>query len=239
MGIEALIDAVGHSFADASLLDQALAHRSWCAENGDAPSNERLEFLGDAILGAVVADLVFRRYPELSEGQLTNIRKAVVNATALAEVARSIELGSYIKLGRGERAANGHDKPSILSDALEAVIGAVYLDSGPAVAAAVVTRLMTERLDAAAINLGELDEKSRLQEMVASAGMGPPVYEVRSEGPDHAQRFFATVVVDGEVLGEGEGTSKKAAERVAAAEACERVTLTATPSQSPSASPTS
>jgi ribonuclease-3 len=101
-----------------------------------------------------------------------------------------------------------------------------------------VTRLTTERLDAAAINLGELDEKSRLQEMVASAGMGPPVYEVRSEGPDHAQRFFATVVVDGEVLGEGEGTSKKAAERVAAAEACERVTLTATPSQSPSASPT-
>ncbi len=224
MGIAALTEAVGHSFADDSLLDRALSHRSWCAENGDAPSNERLEFLGDAILGAVVADLVFRRYPELPEGQLTNLRKAVVNATALAEVATSIGLGEYIKLGRGERAANGQEKPSILSDALEALIGAIYLDSGPAVAAGVVTGLMTDRLDVAAGRLDDLDEKSRLQETVAAAGLEPPVYHVRTEGPDHAQHFFATVVVDGEVLGDGEGTSKKAAERVAAAEAYKQLT---------------
>jgi len=239
VGIEALVEAVGHSFADVSLLDRALSHRSWCAENGDAPSNERLEFLGDAVLGAVVADLVYRRFTELPEGQLTNMRKAVVNATALADVARSIGLGPYIKLGRGERAANGQDKPSILSDALEALIGAIYVDGGPAVAAAVVTGLMSDRLDVAAINVDDLDEKSRLQEMVAAAGLGPPVYRVSSEGPDHAQRFFAAVVVDGEVLGEGVGTSKKAAERVAAAEACERITLPPSARRSPSASPAS
>ena len=217
---ETLTAALGYRFRDAELLERALAHRSWCAEHGNAPSNERLEFLGDAVLGVVVADHVYHRFVDLPEGQLTNLRKAVVNADALADVARSIDLGPHIKLGRGEAAANGRDKPSILSDALEAVIGAVYLDGGTEAATALVSSLIAERLDIAAGRLDHLDYKSRLQELVVAAGRGTPAYVVRSDGPDHAQRFYASVIVDGRVLGEGEGTSKKSAERAAAAAAC-------------------
>lgn len=219
---DALIEAIGYQFGDESLLDQALSHRSWCAEHGDAPSNERLEFLGDAVVGWVVAELVYRRYPSLPEGQLTNLRKAVVNAAALADVARSIGLGAHIRLGRGERAAGGHDKPSILSDALEAVVGAVFLDGGTTAARSVVTALLGPHVEAAIGRVAMLDEKSRLQELLA-ARQSVPEYVVRAEGPDHAQRFFASVIVDGVVLGTGEGTSKKAAERQAAAVACELV----------------
>ena len=220
MARETLTTALGYRFRDARLLERALAHRSWCAEHGDAPSNERLEFLGDAVLGVVVADQVYHRFRELPEGQLTNLRKAVVNADALAEVARSIGLGDHVKLGRGEAAGNGRDKPSILSDALEAVIGAVYLDGGVDAAARLVASLIADRLDVAAGRLDHLDHKSRLQELAVAAGLGSPAYVVRSEGPDHARRFFASVIVDGRVLGEGEGTSKKTAERAAAAAAC-------------------
>jgi ribonuclease-3 len=215
-----LLAVLGYRFADPGLLERALAHRSWCAENGDAPSNERLEFLGDAVLGLVVADHVYHHFADLPEGQLTNLRKAVVNADALADIARSIGLGQHVKLGRGEAAAHGHDKPSILSDALEAVIGAVYLDGGEAAATTFVSSLITDRLDAAADKLDHLDHKSRLQELVVGAGRGMPAYVVRSEGPDHAQRFYASVIVDGQVLGDGVGTSKKSAERAAAAAAC-------------------
>lgn len=197
-----------------------MAHRSWCAEHPGTLSNERLEFLGDAILGWVVADLAFRRFTDLPEGDLTGVRKGVVNALALAEVAESLELGDFLLLGRGEGAAGGREKPSILSDALEAVLGAVYVDGGPGVAYDVVERLIGPRLGATAARLDHLDHKSRLQELAAADGLVLPEYRTRSEGPDHAKRFFTAVFIDDDNVGEGTGRSKKAAEQSAADAAC-------------------
>lgn len=196
-----------------------MAHRSWCAETPGALSNERLEFLGDAVLGWVVADLAFRRFGDLHEGALTGVRKGVVNSLALAEVAAGLGLGRHLLLGRGEDAAGGRGKPSILSDALEAVFGAVYLDGGTAAAYDVIERFVGPRLDDIAERLDELDHKSRLQELLARTGAKAPHYAVRSVGPDHDKRFYASVLVDGAVLGEGQGRSKKAAEQDAAARA--------------------
>jgi ribonuclease III len=193
-----------------------MAHRSWCAEHPGTESNERLEFLGDAVLGWVVADLAYHRYDDLPEGALTGVRKGVVNAIALAEVAVTLGLGEHLLLGRGEDAAGGREKPSILSDALEALFGAVYVDGGPAAAHEVVERLVGPRLAATAARLDFLDYKSRLQELAVRHGAGAPEYHTRSEGPDHAKRFFATVVIDGRIAGEGTGRSKKAAEQAAA-----------------------
>jgi ribonuclease-3 len=196
-----------------------MAHRSWVAETTGHASNERLEFLGDAVLGWVVADLAYRRFSDLPEGALTDLRKSVVNATALASVAEELGIGGYLLLGKGEDAAGGREKPSILSDAFEAVLGAVYVDGGADAAYAVVERLIGPRLGAAVGSLDQLDYKSALQELSARFGMGAPEYILRSEGPDHAKRFFAVVALDGRVLGEGTGRSKKSAEQVAAARA--------------------
>lgn len=217
--LEALAERIGYHFDDEELLRRALAHRSWCAETPGATSNERLEFLGDAVLGWAVADIVYHRYP-VAEGQLTDLRKSVVNAVALAEVAEGIGLGAYILLGRGEAAAGGADKPSILSDVFEAVLGAVYLDGGRDAAYALVERFVVPRMPDTADELGQFDQKTHLQELAARAGHGAPVYEVTAKGPDHAKSFHARVVIDGEVLGEGDGRSKKAAEQAAATEAC-------------------
>ncbi len=197
-----------------------MAHRSWCAENPGTVSNERLEFLGDAVLGWVVADLAYRRFGDLPEGALTGVRKGVVNALALADVAVQLGLGDFLLLGRGEDAAGGREKPSILSDALEAVFGAVYVDGGPSDAYDLIERLIGPRLAKTAEHLDRLDHKSRLQELVTADGAPPPEYHTRSEGPDHAKRFFSSVTVAGEVAGEGIGRSKKAAEQAAAAAAC-------------------
>jgi ribonuclease III len=202
------------------LLDRALNHRSWCAEQPGAESNERLEFLGDAVLGWAVADIAYRRFEQTPEGQLTDLRKSVVNAVALAAVAREIDLGPHIRLGRGEAAAGGAEKPSILSDAFEAVLGAVYLDGGTAAAHTMVAALVTSRLPATLEGLDQLDNKTFLQELCARAGRGAPEYVITSTGPDHAKSFVARVLVDGEVLGEGTGRSKKAAEQAAATAAC-------------------
>ena len=215
-----LADRVGHRFSDPSLLQRALAHRSWCAETPGAASNERLEFLGDAVLGWAIADIVYHRYADLPEGQLTDLRKSVVNAIALAEVAAELDLGPHILLGRGEAAAGGSQKPSILSDAFEAVLGAVYLDGGADAAFDVVERLIGPRMPHTIDGLDQLDQKTLLQELVARSGRGVPEYSVTSTGPDHAKSFRAIVSVDGTVLGAGEGRSKKAAEQVAAAQAC-------------------
>jgi ribonuclease III len=193
-----------------------MSHRSWCAEHPGTDSNERLEFLGDAVLGWVVADLAYHRYDELPEGALTGLRKGVVNALALADVAASLGLGDYLLLGRGEDAAGGREKPSILSDALEALFGAVYVDGGPPAAHAVIDRLIGPRLAGTVERLEFLDFKSRLQELAVRHDAGVPEYHTRSEGPDHAKRFFATVIIDGRVAGEGTGRSKKAAEQAAA-----------------------
>ncbi|MEJ7799962.1 MAG: ribonuclease III [Ilumatobacter sp.] len=219
MTLGALEQRLGHGFADPKLLHRALSHRSWVAESGDEYSNERLEFLGDAVLGWVVADLVFAEYADLAEGALTDLRKSVVNARALAEVALELDLGQHLLLGRGEDAAGGRGKVSILSDALEAVLGAVYLDGGAPAAYALVQRLFVPRLDVAIDTLNTLDYKSALQERLAHDGRVSPDYKVRSTGPDHEKRFFARVLVAKELLGEGEGRSKKAAEQAAASAA--------------------
>jgi ribonuclease-3 len=216
----ALEKRLGHDFDHPELLHRALCHRSWVAESiVDERSNERLEFLGDAVLGWVIADLVFHRFADLAEGALTDLRKSVVNANALAEVAAELHVGQHLLLGKGEDAAGGRDKVSILSDAMEAVLGAVYLDGGFDAAFALVERLFVHRLESAVGTLDRLDYKSALQEIVAQRGRPSPDYKVRSTGPDHDKKFFARVLVAKDLLGEGEGRSKKAAEQAAASAA--------------------
>ncbi len=216
---DALVARIGYDIADRDLLDEAMSHRSWCAENPGHPSNERLEFLGDAVLGWVTADLAYRRYPTMSEGELTGIRKGVVNATALSELAGELGLGPFIKLGKGESAAGGARKPSILADAMEALIGALYLDRGSSIAYQFVDRMLGDRIASTAQRLDQLDYKSTLQELLAGSGRPTPTYELSDSGPDHDKRFVAVVLVAGQVYGRGEGRSKRVAEQAAAAEA--------------------
>jgi ribonuclease-3 len=212
-----LVERLGHRFIDGTIVDTAMAHRSWCAENPGHASNERLEFLGDAVLGWITADLAFRRFPGMSEGELTGVRKGVVNTGALAEIATELGLGRHVKLGKGEAAAKGSEKPSILADALEALIGAIYVDGGSTVAYGIVETLIAERLDSTAERLDQLDYKSTLQELVAASNRSAPVYDLSEDGPDHDKRFFAKVIIDGAVLGTGHGRSKRTAEQAAAA----------------------
>jgi ribonuclease-3 len=186
------------------------------AESPGEASNERLEFLGDAVLGLVVTDHIFRAYPELPEGELAKVRASVVSAAALAEVALELGLGPVLKLGKGEDASGGREKPSILADATEAVIGAVYLDGGWDAAADLLLSLLGDRISDAAAGPGGQDYKTRLQELAARAYETLPDYEVTDEGPDHAKRFFASVRVGEHRFSGGEGRSKKQAEQAAA-----------------------
>ena len=204
-----------HAFTDENLLVRALQHRSWQAENDAPESNERLEFLGDAVLGWVVADIAYKTFLDLPEGRLTDLRKSVVNASALAALAQHVGIGPALLLGRGEDAAGGRTKTSILSDAFEAVIGAIYLDAGPSVAYEKVKKLLLPAMREALPNIDRLDAKTVLQERAARLGLAAPHYSVRSEGPDHAKTFTATVAV-GAVEGVGTGPSKKTAEQMAA-----------------------
>ncbi len=225
MGLGALQQRLAYTFEDPELLSRAVCHRSWVAESpDDIRSNERLEFLGDAVLGWVIADLVFHRFADLAEGALTDLRKSVVNAHALAEVAAELHMGESLKLGRGEDAAGGREKVSILSDAMEAVLGAVYLDGGYGPVFELIDRLFMPRLENAVGTLDRLDYKSALQEVLAQQGRPSPDYKVRSTGPDHDKTFFAKVLVAKELLGEGEGRSKKAAEQAAASVAFDTLT---------------
>jgi ribonuclease-3 len=215
-----LADRIGHRFEDPLLLDQAMAHRSWCAEQPDRQSNERLEFLGDAVLGLIVAEYTYQTHPALSDGQMSKVRASVVNTRALAEVGLGLGLADYLRLGRGEDLSGGRAKASILADATEAVIGAVYLDGGLSDARRLVLALLADRIAVAVGEPGESDHKSRLQEKSVGLGLGVPRYEVEGFGPDHARRYLATVYVAGQRLGRGEGRSKKDAEQVAARVAC-------------------
>jgi ribonuclease-3 len=198
------------------LLERALTHRSYAYEHGGLPTNERLEFLGDSVLGLVVTDALFRRHAELSEGQLAKLRAAVVNMRALAQVGRQLDLGAYVRLGRGEEATGGRDKSSILADTVEALIGAAYLDSGLEAASALVHRLVDDLIVASARLGAGLDWKTSLQELTSQAMLGVPEYTVSESGPDHAKTFRAAAVVGGTVYGTGEGRSKKEAEAQAA-----------------------
>jgi ribonuclease-3 len=214
--LAALADRLGHRFADPELLELALSHRSWCAENAEPDSNERLEFLGDAVLGLVVTDHIFRTYPSLPEGELAKVRASVVSAPTLAELAEKLELGSAVRLGKGEDASGGREKPSILADTFEAVIGAVYLDAGWREVERMLLEIMGDRIEEASKGPGGQDYKTRLQEVVARRFDALPVYIVSAEGPDHAKVFQAQVEVDGVIRGDGRGRSKKQAEQVAA-----------------------
>jgi ribonuclease-3 len=201
---------------DEELLERALTHRSYAYENGGLPTNERLEFLGDSVLGLVVTDTLFRSHPELPEGQLAKLRAAVVNMRALAGVARSLGVGAHIQLGRGEEGTGGRDKASILADTLEALIGAVYLDQGLAAGSDLVHRLFDGLIDRSASLGAGLDWKTSLQELTAVEELGVPEYHVVESGPDHQKTFRASVRVGGQVYGSGEGHSKKEAEQHAA-----------------------
>ncbi len=205
-------------------LERALTHRSYAYENDNPPTNERLEFLGDSVLGLVVTDTLFRGYPNLPEGQLAKLRAAVVQMGALADVARELSLGAYVRLGRGEQVTGGRNKPSILADTLEAVIGAVYIDCGLAEASALVHRLFDPVIARSARLGAGLDWKTSLQELTAVKMLGVPDYQVEESGPDHQKSFRAVVRVGGQMLGSGEGRTKKAAEQQAAEAAWRSIT---------------
>ena len=221
--LDALAQRIGYRFEDRMLLARAMAHRSWCAETSGEDPNERLEFLGDAVLGLVVTDHIYRTYPELPEGELAKVRASVVNSASLAEVAAELRLGDALLLGKGEDLSGGREKPSILADAMEAVIGAAYIDGGWDAAEGLVMRLVGDRIAEAAVGPGGQDYKTRLQELGARRYDQLPRYEVADEGPDHAKRFFATVHLGNRACGEGEGRSKKQAEQAAARVAWERL----------------
>jgi ribonuclease III len=221
--LESLDRALGVSFDDAALRTAALTHRSYAFEHGTEITNERLEFLGDSVLGLVVTDMAYASYPHLPEGALAKLRAAIVNMVALADVARSLGLGEMVLLGKGEELSGGRDKSSILADALEAVFGAIYLDRGLDVARELIERLFRPRMEAYARGEGDRDYKTILQELASQELRSMPEYRLEERGPDHAKEFTATVFVAGEALGTGMGRSKKEAEQQAAREAHARI----------------
>lgn len=218
--VDSFEQRIGHRFRDRSLLEAAWVHRSAANERKLACNYERLEFLGDAVLGLVAAQWLYRKHPDLPEGELSRWKSALVSAEALARHARELGLGDYLVLGQGEERSGGRAKPSLLADSLEAVIAAVFLDGGLRAARKVVERFLrtaTENLD-----FGATDAKSALQERIQALGSEAPLYRVSAEdGPDHAKTFTVEVVIDGRVAGQGSGRSKKAAELEAARRALE------------------
>ena len=204
---------------DEQLIELALTHRSFAYESGGIPTNERLEFLGDSVLGIVITDNIYRAHPDLPEGQLAKMRSAVVNARALASVARELHLGDYLRLGKGEEATGGRDKSSILADTVEAVIGAIYLGCGlEAARTFVIQHFQALLVEAQTLGAG-LDWKTSLQELTAELGVGVPTYSITEQGPDHAKEFYAQVVLGERLYGHGTGSNKKEAEQIAASSA--------------------
>ena len=201
------------------ILKQAITHRSFSYENGGVPTNERLEFLGDSVLGIVITDELYRKNPDAQEGQLAKLRAAVVNAKALADVARTLGLGEFLLLGKGEEATGGRDKSSILADAVEAILGAIYVEHGLAKSGEVILQLFAPILAASAELGAGLDWKTSLAELVNSKYLGAIEYVIEQSGPDHDKRFSAQVKVGQDLYGNGEGKSKKEAEQHAAASA--------------------
>lgn len=221
-----LEDALGVEI-EPGLLERALTHRSFAYENGGLPTNERLEFLGDSVLGLVVTAALFDAHPDLPEGRLAKLRASVVNSRALADVARQLGplgLGHYLLLGKGEEATGGRDKESILADTLEALLGAVYVQHGLPTAARVIHRLFDPVMVRAASLGAGLDWKTSLQELTANRGLGVPDYRIEQTGPDHAKVFTAWAVVGGEHHGGVQGRTKKEAEQRAAQAAFQALT---------------
>lgn len=217
--VAGLESALGVEFADIRVLQQSLVHRSFINENPDSvlASNERLEFLGDAVLGFLVAEYLYAAFPDLSEGQLTQLRSAVVRMEALAKLARGLNLGEYLYLGRGEESSGGRHRQLILADTLEAVIGAVFLDAGLDVTRDLVLRMVRGEIDRTIEQKLSKDFKSRLQEAAQRRWQLTPVYRtVAAMGPDHAKQFVVEAVVGENALGKGTGKNKQAAEQEAA-----------------------
>ncbi len=199
-----------------SLLELALTHRSFAYESASKETNERLEFLGDSVLGLIVTEELYRRYPDFDESHLSPLRSGVVNMRALADIARDLDLGKYIRLGKGEEVTGGRDKNSLLADALEALIGAIYLQCGFDICAQIVTRLIGPTMESAIARGAGLDGKTALQELIAVLNRGVPEYIVSDEGPDHDKSFTAIAMVAGVQVGQGVGKSKREAEQIAA-----------------------
>jgi ribonuclease-3 len=212
---------------NAELLDLALTHRSFAYESGGLPTNERLEFLGDSVLGLVITEELYARFPDLDESRLSPLRSGIVNMRALAAIGRELELGASLKIGKGEEVTGGRDKNSILSDAFEALVGAIYLDLGYIKTREVILRLMNKSIDEAMVRGAGLDGKTALQEIVAASGWLPPEYKVTESGPDHDKDFVAVAVVNGVTYKEGHGKSKREAEQVAARLAYEEISKNA------------
>ncbi len=206
---------LGYEFTDTSLLEKALTHRSWTAENPNGEHNERMEFLGDAVLQLSVTQYLYENFPDLSEGQMAKVRASCVSGAQLAEVANELGLGRLVRMGTGEAASGGRKKQSILADAMEAVLAAVYLDSDIQRARSVVLEHWAKIVDAKAKDPGRRDYKTRYQEVLAARGLRPE-YDVVGSGPDHQKHFVATLMVEGAVVGVGEGRSKKEAQQAAA-----------------------
>jgi ribonuclease III len=220
--VSRVLTGLGIPAEPGSLYEVALTHRSYAFEQPDPVShNERLEFLGDAVLEAVVTDLIFRTYPEMTEGEMARLRASVVERQALAGLAEEAGVGRYLRLGRGEEASGGRAKASLLSDALEALIGALYLDRGIETVAAVLEPVFSDMIERAAA-AGTHDAKGALQEAAVRRGSARPAYRVAGSGPDHDRHFVAHVYVDEELFGVGTGTSKREAETNAAREALSR-----------------
>jgi ribonuclease-3 len=213
-----LSDVLGVAVDD-ELLILSLTHRSYAYEHGGGPNNERLEFLGDSILGQAVTVMLYNDHPDVDEGQLAKRRAGLVSTVALAEIARHIGLGDHIRLGRGEELTGGRDKSSILADTMEAVIGATYLSLGGEVATALVLRLVQHLLDDPDRFGAAMDPKTSLQELSTARGLGLPNYVVSNTGPDHSKKFTAVVELDSGAVASGSGSSKKHAEMAAALEA--------------------
>lgn len=218
-----LEERLGHTFAEPGLLRLALTHRSVSSDDPARNDNERLEFLGDAVLQLVITDALYAGFPHLAEGQMAKVRAAVVSRPTLAEVARALDLGSHVELAPGEERTGGRGKDSILADAVEAILGAVYLDGGLEAATGVVLRLWQDRMAERARRPGVRDYKTRLQEELARIGQRP-VYEVEGWGPDHDRRFRARAMIGDSPAGTGEGRSKKEAEQEAARAALDSLT---------------
>lgn len=216
-----LEERVGYIFKKRQLLAEALTHPSYANEaKGGAEDNQRLEFFGDAIVSFFISNQLYLSFPEAREGELTKLRAAIVDEAALARVALALDLGSFLSLGRGEERSGGREKSSVLADALEALVAAVYLDGGVTAARKVVSKLFAPSLVDASINRGQLDYKTELQELVQSRFSSPPQYMQRSiEGPDHSRSYTYEVIVNGAVAGVGSGGSKKSAQQAAAREA--------------------
>ena len=198
------------------MLELALTHRSFSYEAGGIPTNERLEFLGDSVLGLVVTDELYKKFPDLDESRLSPLRSGVVNMRALAQIARDLKLGEHLRIGKGEESTNGRDKNSILADSLEALVGAIYLQYDYTKTAEIVLKWMQPALNSVSTLGAALDGKTSLQEIAATLNLSAPEYEITESGPDHDKSFIATAIVGGEKFPSGDGKSKREAEQAAA-----------------------